>query len=394
MQRRVLVQPPSGEPIDLRPLLKEHGLDRPGPMRLWFNGQVKDHLFGQFGFQRFAGYLNHESDEYSFSLSVEKDPTQLNYQELTAAVQRGLNTHILSKKVQTGHSSLGKVKLLARSGFPAAIKQSYDKAPVIQELRSSVGTNYAPKQIHLRHFVMGSWFRALPAVVAKADLKPGDLQALAKQVARLIGRVAPLAGVGSASSTGDLQGDLNLLAGLLHDLLPNLNAGSGPENTIIGFVSNGLSNLAEDVRKEKVAIARDDVDELVNAAIDGVNIVSTEEREQYKSGFDPGGVFTAIVDRLAGTADPVAPDTLSPALHEFAFQLGMDFMKHEVGKAQQMAHVPIAKLQALLFPLGQTLYGLILAAQHGPVSTVDLAKFFNVVEHAVGSFEDMLRKPN
>lgn len=383
------MQAPTAPPVDLTEVLRLHKLDKQGLLRAWFNTQVKPGLLGQFGFQRFTGYLNNQKDEYSFSVTVDKALDAMSFTELTEAVRRGLNTHILSKKIETGHSSLGNVRLLARSAFPTAIKNSYEKSQVIKELESQVGTSYAPKQIHLRHFVMGSWFRALPAIVEKAALQPSARDDLSKQVAGLIPRVAPLAGVQSASSSGDLQGDVKVLSGLLHDLLPNLNAGAGPENTIIGFVSNGLSNLAEDVRKDKIAMARDDIDELVTAAVDGVTIVSAEERQRYKDEIDLAGVFTAMVDKYAGDGDPVVPDALALALHDFAFQLGMDFMKHEVGKAQQFQASPLPKLQEQLYPLGQTLYSLVLEAQKGPVDVVNLAKFFNAVESAVGSFEKM-----
>ena len=152
---------------------------------------------------------------------------------------------------------------------------------------------------------MGSWFRALPAIVEKADLQPPARDDLSKQVAGLIPRVAPVAGVQSASSSGDPQRDVEVLSELLHDLLPNLNAGAGPENTIIGSVSNGLSNLAEDVRKDNIAIARDDIDELVTAAVDGVTIVSAAERRRYKADIDLAGVLTAMVDKYAGEGDPL-----------------------------------------------------------------------------------------
>jgi hypothetical protein len=389
-QRRILVQAPAAQPVDLTEVLRAHKLDKEGVLRAWFNTQVKPGLLGQFGFQRFMGYLRNQTNEYSFSVTVDKALAAVSFEELSQAVQRGLNTRILSQKIETGHSSLGNVKLLSRSGFPTAIKNSYEKSQVIKELESQVGTSYAPKQIHLRHFVMGSWFRALPAIVEKADLQPPARDDLSKQVAGLIPRVAPLAGVQSASSSGDPQKDVEVLSGLLHDLLPNLNAGAGPENTIIGFVSNGLSNLAEDVRKDNIAIARDDIDELVTAAVDGVTIVSADERRRYKEETDLAGVFTAMVDKYAGDGDPVVPDALALALHDFAFQLGMDFMKHEVGKAQQFQTSPLPKLQEQLYPLGQTLYSLILEAQKGPVDVVNLAKFFNAVESAVGSLEKML----
>ena len=51
---------------------------------------------------------------------------------------------------------------------------------------------------------------------------------------------------------------------------------------------------------------------------------------------------------------------------------------------------PRAREQKELFLLGQVLYSLIVQAQKGPVEVVNLTKFFNAVENAVGSFEKML----
>ena len=141
VQRRIFLQAPAAQPVDLTEVLKAHKLDKPGPLRDWFNTQVKPGLLGQFGFQRFAGYLSNPKNEYSFSVAVDKAVDAIRFTELTQAVHRGLNTHILSKKIETGHSSLGNVKLLARSGFPAAIKNSYEKSQVIKELESQVGTS-------------------------------------------------------------------------------------------------------------------------------------------------------------------------------------------------------------------------------------------------------------
>jgi hypothetical protein len=141
VQRRTFLQAPAAQPVDLTEVLKAHKLDKPGPLRDWFNTQVKPGLLGQFGFQRFAGYLSNPKNEYSFSVAVDKAVDAISFTELTQAVHRGLNTRILSKKIETGHSSLGNVKLLARSGFPAAIKNSYEKSQVIKELESQVGTS-------------------------------------------------------------------------------------------------------------------------------------------------------------------------------------------------------------------------------------------------------------
>lgn len=384
VQRKITLVGPSDAKADLGDILKKHGVL--ADLKGWYRKEITPGLVGRFGVSTFSGYLNHAKEQYSFAIPVSADPNTLSYAEVSKQVLNGINVRLLSASIEKGHSSIGAVKLLGRSGFSKAIKNSFSKTPVIQELSKEMNTTYQPKQIHLRHFVMGSWFRALPAVIAKAQLSSTDESLIADIVRKLIPRVGKLSGKQNAPASGVLAQDCEVLAMLLHDLVPNLNAGAGPENTIIGFVSNGLSNLAEDVIEKKISIDFDDAGALIEAAIDAVGVVSLEERHNYKTNFKPAQVFQVVLSQVPGVSDPVLPEHLALGLHRFAYQLGMDFMKHQVGTATDVK-LEIRVLQAKLLPVGETLYSLILTAQRGQPSVLEIQKFFNAVDAAITEFE-------
>lgn len=240
---------------------------------------------------------------------------------------------------------------------------------------------------------MGSWFRALPAIVARSDLDAAGQKELHGRIKQLIPRLGPLAGRGTLQSQNSAGEDLATVAMLLHDLLPNLNAGEGPENTIIGFVSNGLANFAEDVRAKQLFIHRTDITPLIENAVDAVTVVSQEAREQYKTQVAPAEIFETLLERQIGAADPASPDELAKVLHEFAFNLGIDFMKREVGQATPYRQkLSIAAAQEALLPVGTALYHLIVSGQHSPVSGTDIYKLFNYIEQAVSVFEHLVKQ--
>ena len=330
----------------------------------WYKAQIGPKLIQKkLGFGRFHGYLVATNPDYQIDVVVPQKASTATQNEVEAGVISALNSRLLALSIEKGHSKIGTVELLGRSNFTAAIKKSFDKVPVIKALDDEKKGEFEPKEIHLRHFVMGSWFRALPAVIKSAGLSGGDLTATHERIAKLIPRVGPFAGKEGASATNNFDTDNNILASLLHDLLPNLNAGEGAENTIIGFMSNGLSNFAEDVRTGNKAVARDDISSLIEASVDGVTIVSSEIRDAYKKEFEPVEVFENLLQLRVGDADPVDPTALASVLHEFAYNLGMDLMKRDVGRSEQTKNFALAKAQAVLLPIGDALYSLIVKAQ-------------------------------
>jgi hypothetical protein len=90
--------------------------------------------------------------------------------------------------------------------------------------------------------------------------------------------------------------------------------------------------------------------------------------------------------------DPVAPGAVAQVLHEFAFNLGMDLMKRDVGRSAQMGNMQLAAAQAALLPIGDTLYSLIVQAQSANVAATDIDKLLNNIDNAISKFEAVSKK--
>lgn len=388
-------------------VLKSLGIKGPRQQRSWFLSEISPHLSAQFGVQRFMGMMHPRrslsrrakpapgksgskkatskkprAEESDLRITIPPTAT-LNLVELNLAVISAINAHVLSSRLETGHSKLGNLSLLKRAGFPQLVKDSFSKGTVISQIQKEGGSKLEARQIHLRHFVMGSWFRAMPALLEKAELSDNEQAYFLGRMKNLIPRLAPLAGTKDVSVQGTLQADAERMAYLLHNLMPNLNAGEGPENSIIGFMSHGLTNLAFTVLAEGTSVNRADAPGLITAALDHVGVVAKEDRESFENTFRTAHVFESMLPQT----DSVSATQLASALHQVAYNLGMDFMKRDVGRAEKAGTLPLHLAQAELLPIGDTLYSMIRAAPTRKPTTTDLDKLFNKVEAAVVTFE-------
>lgn len=391
VRRFVRVVDRSGGSEDLLAVLERFGVRSNADKRRWYTSSIsKNRLRGRYGYDRFAGFLSPYND---MAVHVSSGLDALTFDELNGAVASAINTRLLSIGLDRGHSSIGRITLMSRTSFPAAVKASFDKARAIRTIGAEGGPTLAPRDVHLRHLVMGSWFRALPAMIGEAELDDAARERIGKRVAALVPRVAPLAGEPSAASSNDLGSDSQLLAVLLHNLLPNLNAGEGPENVLIGFMSHGLSNLAEDIRTSGTAIQREDAASLIGEAVDRVTLVGQEHRDAFVTQVAPAASFLAVLaEYVSDDIDLVEPDQLSAALHEFAYNLGMDLLKREEGRATSMQSVSLLQAQQALLPVGDALYSMIRVAQLGKLDATQIDKLLNAIEHATTLFEQALQR--
>lgn len=381
LQRTIVVAGAGGE-VDLGRVLAGYGVTGATGIRLWFAKEIVPRLDKlHFGYPRFAGYLFGGKAEYTIKVEAGGPIDKLSYTALNDAVALALKTKVWSEKFEKGHGTIGKVQLLSRGNFPAAVKKSFAKADVMKE------TDLAAKQVHLRHFVMGSWFRSLPNVFLRAKLQPSEESELAKRVAGLVVGLGPYSQAKSAQASGKLNDDVGVLAMILHNLVPNLNAGEGAENTLIGFLSHGFSDLAIDFENMNTSIARDEVELLVQTAIDAVGLVDKDARANWIQEFDPVGVFEAMLAARVGPTDPPPSHELAAVMHEFAFALGIDFMKRRSGLATEIQALPkqnvIADLQATFIPVGDRVYSLIVESNARIVDANDLSKLLNELEAAL-----------
>ena len=359
-------------------VLGKHGVKREAERRAWFTQRVSPRLVGRFGFARFNGYLTGYRSEYQIEVETGEQLDKLSFDQITDAIVRALNLRIMAERVEHGHSALGEVKLLKRQGFPSAVKTAFDKRPI------QAATGLGAKQVHLRHFIMGSWFRALPDAFARANLDDRERGSLTPRLGKLIGFFGVHGGKPNAPVANDLTVDAETLASILHDLVPNLNAGEGPENTMIGLLSHGLSDLAFMIADQDVSIEQRDVGALIEAAIETVTLIEREARAEWVAFANPVATFEVLVRSRVGMQDPVPSDAMSEALHQLAFSLGIDFMKRKGGLATDWQDADIGQLQSMLLPVGDRLYGLVLSAQ-GDVGATDLEKLVNELEaFAVG----------
>ncbi len=374
VQRKILLKSPHYE-FNVEGLLAIIGITNESILRDWFKTRIRPKLMGKFGYEKFKGYLKHDSPEYTFEAGINTANATPSYHEVTTGVIKAINIHLMSKIVDKGHSSIGNVKLLKRQGFPSYIKQAFDKNPVMKE------TGLKSKEIHLRHFVMGSWFRALPDLVQKAQLTQLEDNDLTKRVGNLIPVLGPFSGIKNAQASDNLNINMQVLAKILHDFGPNLNAGEGPENSLIGFLSHAYSELAQQVLKDKTSIEKNDLPEFVNGTIDALNLISQDARQEWIKNVEAIDAFMALVNNVSPDADALPPDILAQVMHDFAYQLGMDFMKRQSGMMSDISEVTtIAQLQQMLAPIGENLYALIVSAQDNDVDYAELSKLLNKIE--------------
>lgn len=376
--QRAIYAVAAGKPVDVRLLLNAPtvGIDvnKEAVLRDWFHTSIRPKLMGQFGYLRFKSYLTHHAEEYSLSAALKaQDPSSPTLTEINQAVVLAINTHLLTKASQSGHTGIGKVLFVKRASFPSWVKEAFDKNPVAQE------TGLETKQVHLRHFVMGSWFRALPNLFTKHSVVlPQEAVAIEERVAWLIPKLSPWSLGKEAPVSGDPATDMTTLAKVLHDFTLNLNAGEGPENTLIGFLSHGYSELSLQTKTNQAGVEKADLPDLVQTTIDAVGFVPVEARRQWVEEFDPIKVFMAMVNQRQPGDGTVPPDLLAEVMQDFAFQLGMDFMKRQAGLSKEIGGTfSIKQLQQRLFPLGQSLYALIQRALENKLDALDWAKVLN-----------------
>ena len=160
-------------------------------------------------------------------------------------------------------------------------------------------------------------------------------------------------------------------------------------------MSHGLSNLAEDIRTSGTAIQRQDAAALIGEAVDTVSLVAQEHRDAFVSQLKPTEAFLAILaDYVADDVELVEPDLLGAALHEFAYNLGMDLLKREEGRATSMRALSLVQAQQALLPVGDALYSMIRVAQLGKLDSTQLDELLNAIENAARMIKVATEQPS
>lgn len=384
--------------------LRKHRVENPSD---WFQSAVKPRLGSiRYGLAVFMGWLKSEKPEYTLSIGINMD-TPID-EAATKLAQAILGYRLSLAKSKRG---IGGIRVVERSGFPAYVSAAFTSAKA--ELESKTGL--PSKSLHLRHFVMGSWIRALPDLIIKHTDFGRDAREIAKNTERLTEltqRAITLleiglgfsgghtgvpvkaasgagAGAGSAMSSSSMSGlarSLGYLTKLLHDLPHNLNVGEGPENVIIGLASHGFSNLAFSIRKDKLALEVSTVGDTVREIITQVSFVEEGDKAEFLKAHL--GTMLASVPHEG----LLTPHEGYEFFQHLAFNLGMDFMKHNVGRAAALAEGPSAatihELQAILLPLGNKLNHFIMWASFHELSMIDIEKLF----HAITTLAEFVSK--
>lgn len=141
IRRRVIVNSSDGQQSDLIDLLAKRsdlGIDPSRGIPAWY-ASFKDRIQARFGYDRFAGYIRNTNPDYELKVTLPVDLANLRTDHLTTGVVGAINQRVLSLGIEKGHSSIGNMNLLGRSSFAAAIKNSFDKVPVIAQVKSDGG---------------------------------------------------------------------------------------------------------------------------------------------------------------------------------------------------------------------------------------------------------------
>ncbi|WXR60224.1 hypothetical protein WG909_07765 [Peptostreptococcaceae bacterium AGR-M142] len=289
-----------------------------------------------------------------------------------------------------------------RTAFPNAVKTAFTKDKLMTKL------GLGKREIHLRHFVMGSWFRSLPEIVSKQKkeentdvktevIKPEKEFNMEKQLKDLIPRLNKFAGGKKYKIEEDLIQNTRILSEILHNLEPNLNAGEGFENSFIGVYSNKFTELAFKIDDEKTVYKSTDIDKLLEERI----ISSTQtkfNKDDWLKDTNFKEIFKLIINIYKSEEslgidndDEISSHIIANALHYFAYQLGMDFMKHEegIGKNFKDKNEPIKILQSLFVGVGEQLYYMVKKAHKEPISEDDIKSLFEELEKLTIGLESM-----
>jgi hypothetical protein len=346
-----------------------------------------------------TGYGN--SQNLTITCTVPGKIKSLQFNDLKSLVARNIITHIYAIKSKPS-SKLGNIKVLQRKDFPAFIKNIFSDARGLVSSEQDLML----KNVHLRHVVMSSWFRALPDIFRIAFDEPeldeefleGKKKTCLQSVNQLIKDLSGIEGkTQSAPEFADLETAVIQLQQLLQHLPTNLYAGEGAENSIIGFLSHGFTNLGFKALNEKAGLKLEegsgDIGLLASKMVDELPYVKREDKEEWKSDTKISETINAFFKFQQD--DLLSPNELSNLLLSVGFTLGIDFIKgkeYMPEKFTQSDEEPVKKLQEALLSVGDALYSLIINGNKSSIDITQIEKLLSRLEIVTDTTKKLSRK--
>lgn len=347
-------------------------------MQTWFKTVVKPlitEMRFRYGTTRFMAILESERGE-AVRLSMDSATPFGNAGSLL------MNDLLASGLQNTKKRGIGKVTAMGRKDFDKFVKAQFNK-PVMQDQLEAEA-----RDVHLRHFVMGSWFRMIPDLLtARVDWASGTQDAGEAQAGVAV-RIAQLNQALGQTVHGpmfvpqrmDLEGGSQILARILHDLPYNLNLGEGGENSLIGFASHQFNHLAVKLGRGDQSMTGKLVKLLIKQTIANLGLIESTLKAEFASTH-----MTTMLSRI--DAEVVyTPAQLGAIFSELGFNFGMDFMKYEAGMPVRLQANPeannaiISRLQGLLFPVGNHVLSMIVDSNYSKLSVMDVEKLLGAIE--------------
>ncbi|SES41536.1 hypothetical protein SAMN04487818_1139 [Actinokineospora terrae] len=339
----------------------------------WFREHIQPGVH-RLTWDTFNGYLHSPNTTITVGAVTGSTP-------LPRAVVQAINVH-RTRLSGTPGRYLGVLSVSKRHPWDSHVEDRFDRDHAARVL------GLKRRQVHLRHVVMSSWFRALPAVLGRVRfIDPADQGIAAVAINTLTARLRLLSGERAPDLGAELAAAALGLARALDLCEFTLNLGHGPQNTVIGYASRSCTELALRVAAKKERF--DSIGDLAGAVTAKIRATAHHAGqgavEAHLAEHDPLELLTGMLPAV----DPLPRAVVVEALHELAFTLGTDLMAQDEGKPARTGGADrfVPRVQGVLVPVGESIYSMARTAQDGEVPESALTELVARLTAMVAVFE-------